>query len=147
MKYQTKLVFVAALALSYDTAEAMQTFIGTNGDVRAYEEHDLAVLLDTPDGLLVAKPTDYVVKSEDGTFSVHSEHSFINRFEAAGEFVDIGAALTDALQQAKIADGKVDELAKALSAVTTRAENAEKLAEALKKQLDAKPAPAAAKPA
>jgi hypothetical protein len=127
MKYQTKLVFVAALALSYDTAEAMQTFIGTNGDVRAYEEHDLAVLLDTPDGLLVAKPTDYVVKSEDGTFSVHSEHSFINRFEAAGESVDTGAVLTEALAQVKAAE--------------ERAAKAEKLADSLNKQLNARPLP------
>jgi hypothetical protein len=132
MKYQTKLAIITALMLSYDTAEAMQEFIGNNGDVRSYEEHDLAVLLDTPNGLLVAKPGEYVVKSEDGGFSVYSEHDFINRFESSSEAVDTGAVLAEALAQVKAAE--------------ERADKAEKLADALKKQLDAKAA-AVVKPA
>ncbi len=133
MKFQTKLVIVAAMQLSYATAEDMQSFIGTRGDVRPYEGQDLAVLLDTPNGLLVAQPSDYVVESEDGSLTVCKEHEFINRFQAADDVVDTGAALAEALAQVKAAE--------------ERADKAEKLADGLKKQLEAKPAPAATKPA
>lgn len=133
MKYQTKLLIVAALQLSYATAEDIQDFIGSRGDVRSYEEHDLAVLLDTPGGLLVALPTDYVVETESGELAVYKEHDFINRFESAEDLVDTGAALAEALKEVKVAQAEVVALVK-------RAEDAEKLAEALKKQLAAKTA-------
>jgi hypothetical protein len=133
MKYQTKLAFVTAIQLTADNAAEVQEFLGTNGDVRAYEQLEVAAVIDNPSGLLVAKPSDYIIRQDANDVYPCPEHVFINKYELAGESVDTGAVLTEVLAQAKAAE--------------ERADKAEKLAEALKKQLDAKPAPVAAKPA
>lgn len=128
MKFTTLAVLIQAIQLTLDNGAEVQEFLGTNGDVREFGELEVAAVIDNPRGILVAKPTDYIIRASETDVYPMPEHEFINKYQPAGDVVDTGAALTEALEQVK--------------AATKRAEDAEKLAEALKKQLAAKPAPA-----
>ena len=126
MQYQTRLATIIAIQLTMDNGPEVQEFLGTNGDVRPYNDLKVAAVIDNPRGLLVAQPGDYIIRQDENDVYPCPEHVFISKYQPADDVVDTGAALTEALEQVK--------------AATKRAEDAEKLAEALKKQLAAKTA-------
>lgn len=126
MKFTTLAVMIQAIQLMHDNGIEVQEFLGVNGDVREFGELPVAAVIDNPRGILVAKPTDYIIRASETDVYFMSEHEFINKYQPADDVVDVGAALTEALEQVK--------------AATKRAEDAEKLAEALKKQIAAKTA-------
>lgn len=126
MKFTTLAIMISAIQLTEANGAEVQEFLGTNGDVRSYGELEVAAVIDNPRGILVAKPSDYIIRASETDVYPMSEHEFINKYQPAEDVVDTGAALNEALAQVK--------------AATKRAEDAEKLVEALKKQLAAKTA-------
>lgn len=126
MQYQTRLATIIAIQLTEDNGAEVQEFLGTNGDVRAYNDLEVAAVIDNPRGLVVAQPGDYIIRQDATDVYPCPEHVFINKYQPVDDVVDTGAALTEALEQVK--------------AATKRAEDAEKLVEALKKQLATKTA-------
>lgn len=79
-KFTTIVSEVEAFKLSEDTKEALQKFMGGKGDVRPYLEHQVAVVVETSNGVKVALPGDYVYKKGQ-----HFEVASAAEFEAVYE--------------------------------------------------------------
>lgn len=135
MKYQTRLAFVSAIQLLEDNGAEVQAFLGTNGDVRAYENLPIAAVIDNPSGLLVAKPGDYIIRQDENDVYPCPEHVFINKYQPAEDAVDTSAVLVEALEQAKAAETRATAAEKRVAELTQTQVTAVKLAEDAKKQI------------
>lgn len=135
MKYQTRLAFVTAIQLLEDNGHEVQEFLRTNGDVRPYENLPLAAVIDNPSGLLVAKPGDYIIRQDENDVYPCPEHVFLNKYQLAEDAVDTGAALSEALAQAKAAESRALAAEKRVTELTETQVTAVKLADDAKKQI------------
>ncbi len=146
MKFKTRLAIITAIQFTGDNVEEVQAFIGTNGDVRPYNELEMAVLLDNPAGLVVGKPGDYIIRQDEKDVYPCPEHVFINKYQPADEDSE-SEVLAKSLDEAvKANDEAKAEIAKLTAANKTAGDQIKQLneqAEALKKQAKVAPAPQA----
>jgi hypothetical protein len=79
-RYSTIVSYVEALQVSEENKDALQKLMNGKGDVRPYLQHEIAAVVETPAGVKVATPGDYVYKS--------GEHCYVKtaaEFEAVYE--------------------------------------------------------------
>lgn len=81
-KYSTKVSFVEGFQLSEATKNAVQKLMGEKGDIRPYLKHELAAVVETPNGVKVALPGDYVY-SKDGQLFIAKAEDFEAVYELA----------------------------------------------------------------